>query len=566
MDHTAEQIRRFYRSLTRNMVITIILVAALPLIVISGITRHYFQVSYREKVQSHLKAEMLRHKHSIDDFFGERLAGLQLLARTHSFEQLTDETYLAGLLVSLQELFGKSVGDLAILDEHGTVRGYAGPFKSQQADDAVPQWFGTAIQQEHFVSDLLYGPGGVPYFVITAGQNRQGKRWVLKSTVDFVTVDTLVRSMRIGETGIGFILNAKGEFQSKLSTRQSIPIKLFVDFLASRPHTPNEIVISECNGESGGDCLNLMALIREGQWVLGFRQNEDEAYRALYSARRFAVITFLAGVLCIVAVALVLSRRTVRRIQQTDEEKRSINEQLIETGKLASLGELAGGIAHEINNPVAIMVEEAGWLRDIIEDEDITQPEHLAEIKHGLSKIQTQGRRCKDITHKLLSFARKTDHSVKLIQLNDIVTEVVELSVKRAYYSGITVQTTLQEDLPMVSASPSEMQQVLLNMINNSMDALVEKGGGGTILVVSRMDGDRVLVEVSDDGPGIPESVLPRIFEPFFTTKPVGKGTGLGLSICYGIIKKLGGEINVSSADGKGVKFQMYFRQAPGEA
>ena len=119
------------------------------------------------------------------------------------------------------------------------------------------------------------------------------------------------------------------------------------------------------------------------------------------------------------------------------------------------------------------------------------------------------------------------------------------------------ITSNLWDDLPPVNVSPSEVQQVLLNLINNSLDAIGNKGG--TIGITSKIDDDKVVVDVTDDGPGIPQANLSRVFEPFFSTKPVGQGTGLGLSICYGIIKRLGGDILVDSELGAGTTFHVYF-------
>jgi two-component system NtrC family sensor kinase len=172
-----------------------------------------------------------------------------------------------------------------------------------------------------------------------------------------------------------------------------------------------------------------------------------------------------------------------------------------------------------------------------------------------LEQIRIQGRRCKEITHKLLSFARKTDSRVKEVQINELIEELVELSGQKAKYSNVTIHTVLQKDLPSVHVSETEIQQVFLNLINNALDAMEKKGG--TINVTSRAEGDHITIEVADNGPGIPEANLERIFDPFFTTKRVGKGTGLGLSICYGIIKKMGGEIDVHSVVDVGTTFHV---------
>jgi len=236
-----------------------------------------------------------------------------------------------------------------------------------------------------------------------------------------------------------------------------------------------------------------------------------------------------------------------------------MNDQIVETGKLASLGELAAGIAHEINNPVAIMVEEAGWIEDLLEDEEFKEGENLNEFERALKQIRTQGQRCKEITHKLLSFARKTDSRIQVVSINELIEELVTLSEQRAKYSNVTIQVDLQKDLPTVKVSESELQQVMLNLINNALDAMENTGGNLSISTRTEENniilGDYILIEVSDNGPGIPTANLAKIFDPFFTTKPVGKGTGLGLSICYGILKKMGGDILVRSIVGEGTNF-----------
>lgn len=157
----------------------------------------------------------------------------------------------------------------------------------------------------------------------------------------------------------------------------------------------------------------------------------------------------------------------------------------------------------------------------------------------------------------MLSFARKTDSRVKDVQINELLREVVSLSEQRARYSNVVINTVLDENLPSTKVSESELQQVFLNLINNALDAM-EKTGGSlhiTTQMVEKMGVGDLIIRMEDDGCGIPKSNLSRIFDPFFTTKPVGKGTGLGLSICYGIIKKLGGDLMVNSVIDEGTTF-----------
>jgi two-component system, NtrC family, sensor kinase len=240
--------------------------------------------------------------------------------------------------------------------------------------------------------------------------------------------------------------------------------------------------------------------------------------------------------------------RAYRRKAEQEERLRNADIEQI----MGPVGDLAAGIAHEINNPVGIMVEEAGWIDDLLQEVDLPENENLQELKRALNIIQAQGERCKQITHKLLSFAQRTDPRLRDVQLNDLIEGVLASSMPRLR-SGVTIETQFEPALPVVSASPSEMQQVLLNLISNAIDALDPEGG--VVKIRTRVEADRVVIKVADNGHGIPTAQLERIFEPFFTTKAVGKGTGLGLSICYGLVKKHGGSITVESEPGVGSTF-----------
>jgi signal transduction histidine kinase/FixJ family two-component response regulator len=226
-----------------------------------------------------------------------------------------------------------------------------------------------------------------------------------------------------------------------------------------------------------------------------------------------------------------------------------------QTGKLSLLGDLAAGIAHEINTPIAIMVEEAGWIEDLLEEEEFQESENLEEFKRALKQIKTQGARCKAIIHNLLSFGRKTSIKVEEVKVNDLVIEVVKAYAMKVRSGNMRIATHFTEPLPNCQLSPSEMLQVLTNLINNAIDALAPEGG--KIDITTRLVGEQVVIDVTDNGHGIPEAHLDKIFDPFFTTKPVGKGTGLGLSICYGLVEKTGGEISVDSEVGAGTTFHV---------
>lgn len=544
----------YYRSLIRNIVILVIAVSFTPMFLVSGIILYQFRDSYREKIHDHLGELVLNHKQNIDTFLQEKLKHIRFLAKSYSFEELSKESFLQDQLFNLQEGFSPFFVDLGVVNERGVQVAYAGPFKLAGAVYSDADWFKKALERPYYISDVFLGLRGLPHFIIAVQEDWEGRPWILRATIDFVAFNTLVESVRIGETGFAFIINRQGECQTRPCLDVEYSRQVLSDLLSNRKDTANEINIVEKTDAAGKKHLYVASLLKEGDWLLVYQQAAADAFADLNHAFRVTVVLLLIGGLAILTMAFVLSRRVVNRIAKADQEKQMMNKQVVETGRLAAIGELAAGIAHEINNPVAIMVEEAGWIEDLLAEVP-NQEGNLEEFKRALKQIQNQGRRCKEITHKLLSFARKTDSRVQSVQINDLIEEVVNLSSQRARYANVELHTNLQPDLPEAQMSMTEMQQVLMNIINNALDAMEKKGGRLDILT-ERSKG-RIVISIRDTGPGIPAANIGQIFVPFFTTKPVGKGTGLGLAICYGIIKKMGGEIEVDSTVGMGTTFRI---------
>ncbi|MEW6115807.1 MAG: ATP-binding protein [Nitrospirota bacterium] len=236
-------------------------------------------------------------------------------------------------------------------------------------------------------------------------------------------------------------------------------------------------------------------------------------------------------------------------VKKKTEEIYKAQEQLINTEKLASLGRMAAGVAHEINSPLTGIVTFAHLMLKR------TPPENKQDIE-DLNIIIDQAERCSKIIKGLLGFSRKTASEKSTISLNTLIENTVAMVRNQAKFYNIVFDIKLDKSLPDVSVDPNQIQQVFLNLLINAADAMDKKG---SIAIASRMvevDGDKfVEMEFTDSGHGIPEEIQGKIFEPFFTTKPTGKGTGLGLAVSYGIIKKHGGNILVKSTPGQGASF-----------
>lgn len=235
-------------------------------------------------------------------------------------------------------------------------------------------------------------------------------------------------------------------------------------------------------------------------------------------------------------------------------EKRQQELQLMQAEKLSSIGVLAAGVAHEINNPLSSVAGYAeALLRRFNDDSSLAADARLDDFQKYLQVIVRESYRCKGIIDCLLSFSRKSDGSVSNVNINEVLNEVLELIRYKSRYENVEIQTNLQSDLPDVLGDPTGLRQVCMNLLINAHQAI--KGAGIVEISTRILDQSTVVFQITDSGCGISKEAIDQIWDPFFTTKNVGQGIGLGLAVTYNIIKRLGGDITVESQVGAGSKF-----------
>jgi signal transduction histidine kinase/BarA-like signal transduction histidine kinase len=241
--------------------------------------------------------------------------------------------------------------------------------------------------------------------------------------------------------------------------------------------------------------------------------------------------------------------RDVSERKKLDDETRDIYHQLLQAEKMAALGQTVSGVAHELNNPLATILS---WAERLSQRTTLEEP-----VRRGLETILSEGERAARIVRNLLTFARKRQTTRAMVDVNQVVRETLALRAYEQRVTNIRVIDALAAGLPQVFADGHQVQQVLLNLIINAEQAMLSANGHGILVVRTWHDADQesVVLEINDDGPGIPDDLQPKIFDPFFTTKEVGKGTGLGLTVAYAIVQEHGGRIRLESRPNAGASF-----------
>mgnify|MGYP001474389967 CR=1 FL=1 len=430
---------------------------------------------------------------------------------------------------------------MAVLDARGTA----------QIEAGMPMPKGPSPERpEHpsaMVTDVQADPEGFPRFFIMAGtaQSPPGRSIVLSANA-FLFSAMLDRE-RIGRTGEIFLINESGMLQTGSVLHGGILDRVDETLAGTGPKT-GTVLRRDWKG------TELLYTVLPLDSVPGWRLVVQRDAKELTEARNSVSLRFAAlGLLCLIVLgaAAVRARNGILEIHaRMDEEKARSSNCELQVQKLDAISQLGVGLAHEVNNPLAIIGEEAGWMQDVLRRESFKDIPDAGELRDSLRQIVTQTARSREITHKLLSFGGKTDGTIRDVEMNTLVTDVVVLRRREASQKNIEIREELAEKLPIILSEPALLRQLLINLINNSMDAMPD---GGTIIVATTPGDDGgVRLEVRDTGFGIPHENLNKIFDPFFTTKPPGKGAGLGLSISHGILQRVGGRISVASTPGQG--------------
>ena len=487
-------------------------------------------------------------RRTLSYFLEERKSALDFIVHDNNFKLNVNPERMEQILENLKRSFGGFM-DLGCIDHSGIQCVYAGPYNLTGKNYSDQEWYQMAVKRGEYISDVFKGFRHAPHIVIAVKYYplEGGPFRVLRATLDTAKFNELLSHLEIEGHGDAFIINHKGVLQTPslyhggVLERISLPV----------PDFAPETRVFQWVTKEGTPLVIGYRYLTDTPFILMVVKQKQELMKAWDNTRK-ELIGFLAiSVAFILFVILWGATYLVNRIFQSDQKLIASLHQVEYTNKMASIGRLAAGVAHEINNPLAIINEKAGLMKDLfMYKSEYKQNDMLMGLVDSILNSVT---RCGRITKRLLGFARHMDVSIQTVNVDDIIREVLGFLNKEAEYRSIQISIDINDNIPEIKTDAGRLQQVILNIINNAFAAM---DNNGHLQVKATMAAQKnIVVTISDDGCGIPESDIKRVFEPFFSTKTGTGGTGLGLSITYGLVEQLGGTIDVTSEVNRGTTF-----------
>ncbi len=538
-----------YKILRRNLVILMDVLTIVPLVLMAAINYHQYRRVLSQELTSPLQNIVNKAKHSFEVFIAERQSAISFIAGAYGKQELADPNRLQYIFRVLRREFPGFV-DLGLIDSRGIQVNYVGPYDFKGKDYSDQRWLHEVHIRGSYVSDVFLGHRGFPHLVIAVEQVAEGgEPWVLRSTIDTQKLDELIASMALELDSDAFLINRDGVFQ----TPSRFYGKVLETWPFSIPPVSYQANVITTVDPSGQPIIICYAYFVNHNFILVVVKRQADVLKAWITFKSELLVLFVVAVSLIFFVVWWLTGIVIRKVKEADERREAAYREMQYQNKLSSIGRLAAGVAHEINNPMAIINEKAGLMRDLLKK--MPEIPYREKFEQSIAAILQSVDRCRNITHRLLGFARRMDVHIEVLDINEVIEEVLGFLEKEAIYRNIDLRLNPAQDLPKISSDRGQLQQVFLNILNNAFEAVPERGW---VSVTTReVDSERIAVSIQDNGPGMSPEVLERIFEPFFTTKKIS-GTGLGLSITYGIVQKLGGKIEVESEVGQGTTFTVF--------
>jgi len=557
-----------YTRFSRGLSVILLILVLVPLATVSVLSHYQYLDLLEQEEMDQLVLNLEAAQNTTETFISELQSVIKFVARDGRYQELIDPVELQSLFTGLKKEY-PDVADIEVIDTEGIQKAYFGPYTLEDPSYTDQNWYKEVLLQGIYISNVLSGVRNVPHFVIAVSRKHPEKlgNWVLRVTIEGKTLQNIINTIGTGVSDDMFLVDEDFITQTIPQKYGKIGEKCVLysvedqkEYKFAATSEEPKTVIKKASGVKivkktfQGQKLNQATIdLKDTPWKLVLVKEQYLHANTWFLFKIKLTTMFSTCVIIAVFIILKISSAITNRMRDSDIKRQQLYLKAENSNKLASIGRLAAGVAHEINNPLAIINQKAGLVQDLMGFSD--DFENKAVMAEAIDGIQSSVDRCKTITHRLLGFARQTDVKAERINVNKTLREVVDFLAKEATYNQIKIGFDLNEEMEDIWSDRGPLQQVFLNITNNAIDAI---GHGGTIVLTSKQINPKTVeVTIGDDGPGMPPEVLKHIFEPFFTTKETGKGTGLGLSITYGLVKKLGGSISVKSKIGKGTIFRI---------
>jgi two-component system NtrC family sensor kinase len=524
-----------FERLRVKLITALILISSVPLIIFATVVYKKEAQLVRKKVLSHLESVVDQNMLMLEEFRLERIRDLNLLAATAEvLGGACDITHLK--LMHREHTIYRHI---FMADKEGRIICQTGInlFGARFVDQA---WFKTVAKGGSFMGDVT-SPGTKrrhDLLVAVPVKSYKGRvSGVLAAVVDFQGIANIMKSTGIGRTGEIYLLNGEGVFLTTARVGESragerMVHALFADYF--KEVDPDEYV-----DYRGKKVVRVYKKLPDPNWYLVGEQDSSEVFKDIAKLRNLLVgfVVLLIGLIAL--IGYLISTRIVGLLKSAYEQTRELEIQVIQKDKLASMGLLTAGIAHELNTPLASALLYTQMLKEDAKDAWPFSVEKL-------SSIEGEIKRGSKMVRNLLDFSRQSQTDSITTDVNELLDKLLDISGQMCADRMIKVSRTFEKDIPLVKGNARILHQVFMNIVANAVDAM-ENEGALSVLTRYIASSQRVVIEIRDTGNGIPEEVLGNVFDPFFTTKLSGEGTGLGLAIAYSMVRKMGGNIRVTS-------------------
>lgn len=547
-----------YRQLQVKLFLFIAVLSLIPLILVSTTTYFWLQNTLNEDFNNQLRNQLEEVKNSIEFFLDVKLSALRFVTSSYSQEELTNPAKLKDIYSNLKKEF-EDIIDIGVISSEGVMQSYVGPYNISGNDFSKQYWFNNVIVNGYYVSSIYSGYRNIPHFIIVVRKDlpEKGSFIIIRAAVNVKALNNILTTITLKQEDDAFLIDYNGIIQ----TPSRFHGQLLDEYNKQSPPRQNIVTLETKKDGNGERYVHGYVYIKNAPWILiSIIKSLEKRSLATISNGEILLIIF-GSVFVVFIVSIRMSQILIGRIKKSDRSREEALKEIEHTNKLASIGRLAAGVAHEINNPLSIISQKAGLMKDFIDMssdmetnrellENLFTKDKFIELTNGITNAVD---RCRTITHRLLGFARRMSVSIEELNINELIKEVLIFTEKEISRRNVQIDLDFFDLLPKIKTDKGLLQQVILNIITNAADAVDDNG---LIRIRTYQEEESsIWIAIKDNGHGIPKSQIKHIFEPFFTTKGKDKGTGLGLSISYGIIKKLGGALTVQSEVNKGTTF-----------